>query len=105
MVAGFALSILRLLLNPVFLLLVLSSCFFGFAMNGTYIFLPKYLQHQFDIPAWKGNFIMGRRTRTDKVVVVVVVAAATVVVGTVVVGVVASTTIKHYYYYYYLMFT
>ena len=60
LVAGFVLSILRLLLNPVFMFLVLSSCLFGFAMNGLYLFLPKYLQHQFDIPAWKANFIMGQ---------------------------------------------
>ncbi|KAL8570821.1 hypothetical protein ACOMHN_006970 [Nucella lapillus] len=56
---GFFLSLARLLMNPVYVLLVMSSCFLGFSMNGTYLFLPKYMQDQFQIPIWKANFIMG----------------------------------------------
>ena len=89
-VAGFAVSVARLLLNPVFMLLVLASCLSGFSMNGTYLFLPKYLQHQFDIPAWKANFIMGR---TQTVVVVVVVGAAAAAVVVVVVAVTTAVVV------------
>ncbi|XP_025077714.1 solute carrier organic anion transporter family member 2A1-like, partial [Pomacea canaliculata] len=56
---AFVRSMAGLASNPVFLCIVLSSCFASFSMNGLYRFMPKILEEQFQLPAWKANFIMG----------------------------------------------
>ncbi|XP_076465371.1 solute carrier organic anion transporter family member 2B1-like [Babylonia areolata] len=56
---GFFLSVARLMMNPVYVPLVLASCAIGFAIQGMYVFMPKYMHDQFQIPVWKANYIMG----------------------------------------------
>ncbi|XP_076129342.1 solute carrier organic anion transporter family member 2A1-like [Alosa pseudoharengus] len=50
---------LKLMTNPVFMLLVLSQCCFSCVISGLATFLGKYLELQFSTSAAKGSFLMG----------------------------------------------
>ncbi|XP_046583949.1 solute carrier organic anion transporter family member 2A1-like [Haliotis rubra] len=52
-------AVIRLLTNPIYMCMVLATCFTLFAISGMLSFLPKYIEVQFQIPAWKANIILG----------------------------------------------
>ncbi|XP_076437791.1 solute carrier organic anion transporter family member 2A1-like [Babylonia areolata] len=52
-------SMLRLARNPVYVCMVMGTCSVLFGISGMISFLPKYLETQFMIPAWKANIILG----------------------------------------------
>ncbi|XP_067680089.1 solute carrier organic anion transporter family member 3A1-like [Haliotis asinina] len=53
------LSILRVLSRPVYTISLMNSCMYGFAISGLISFAPKYVEQQFNIPAWKASLILG----------------------------------------------
>ncbi|CAG5123502.1 unnamed protein product, partial [Candidula unifasciata] len=58
----FLASLYRLLTNPVYVLMVISSCFNIFTVAGSVSFTPKYLERMFHLPAYKANYIMAAQT-------------------------------------------
>ncbi|KAL8573006.1 hypothetical protein ACOMHN_010436 [Nucella lapillus] len=52
---GFVAAMVRLVTNPVYMCVVLSACALMFAGAGNSSFTPKYIENQFDFPAWKAN--------------------------------------------------
>ncbi|XP_041361798.1 solute carrier organic anion transporter family member 2A1-like [Gigantopelta aegis] len=52
-------SLRNLFCNPVFMLLLATSCSFLFIIEGEVIFASKYVEHQFMIPSYKASFILG----------------------------------------------
>ncbi|KAK7106612.1 solute carrier organic anion transporter family member 2A1-like isoform X1 [Littorina saxatilis] len=55
---GFMAAMVRLWTNPVYIFVVLSSCFLLFSVAGGQSFTPKYIENQFSFPAWKANMAM-----------------------------------------------
>ncbi|XP_046369893.2 solute carrier organic anion transporter family member 2A1-like [Haliotis rufescens] len=53
------LSVLRALSRPVYTISIINSCLYGFAISGLISFGPKYIEYQFNIPAWKTSLILG----------------------------------------------
>ncbi|XP_059146311.1 solute carrier organic anion transporter family member 4C1-like, partial [Physella acuta] len=51
-------SILRLLINPVYMCLTISSILVIFSVSGTSAYTPKYLEAMFNLPAYKANYIL-----------------------------------------------
>ncbi|CAG5125103.1 unnamed protein product [Candidula unifasciata] len=54
----FLTTICGLLINPVYMCLVISSCFLVFTMGGTSSYIPKYLERMFHLPAHTANYII-----------------------------------------------
>ncbi|XP_046362544.2 solute carrier organic anion transporter family member 2A1-like [Haliotis rufescens] len=52
-------AVIRLLTNPIYMCMVFGACLNLFAISGMLSFLPKYIEVQFQIPAWKANIILG----------------------------------------------
>ncbi|CAH1798880.1 unnamed protein product [Owenia fusiformis] len=52
-------SLLRILLNPVFMGLTCSICFFVFWISGYSAFQPKYIQEHFNVSATTANVLTG----------------------------------------------
>ncbi|XP_046567065.1 solute carrier organic anion transporter family member 3A1-like [Haliotis rubra] len=53
------LSILRVLSRPVYTISLMNTCMYGFAISGFISFAPKYVEQQFNIPAWRTSLILG----------------------------------------------
>ena len=52
-------TLLRLLRSPVYMCVLLGTCMALFGVSGMIIFLPKYMETQFLIPAWQANTMVG----------------------------------------------
>nr|KAG5699923.1 hypothetical protein BaRGS_018222 [Batillaria attramentaria] len=48
----------RLLSNPIYISLLLSGCFVLFSVGGLQAFMPKYIENQFSLPAWRANLVI-----------------------------------------------
>lgn len=55
LVKGFLEAMIRLWTNPVYMCIVMAGCSLMFAGAGSHSFFPKYIENQFDFPAWKAN--------------------------------------------------
>lgn len=49
----------RVIRNPVYFLLTVSTICNCLGIAGTIAFMPKYLASQYDIPLWQANIVMG----------------------------------------------
>ncbi|XP_046362539.2 solute carrier organic anion transporter family member 2A1-like [Haliotis rufescens] len=47
-----------ILTNPLYATLVLASVCHLFSVGGAHAFMPKYMENQFGLPAWKANLLM-----------------------------------------------
>ncbi|XP_067667496.1 solute carrier organic anion transporter family member 2A1-like [Haliotis asinina] len=47
-----------ILTNPLYTTLVLASVCHLFSVGGAHAFMPKYMENQFGLPAWKANLLM-----------------------------------------------
>lgn len=54
----FGLSVARVIRNPTFNLLTMSTCFNLLGVAGVQSFMPKYLAAQYSVPLWHANIIM-----------------------------------------------
>ncbi|XP_012937036.1 solute carrier organic anion transporter family member 2A1, partial [Aplysia californica] len=61
-IRGFFQALLRLLTNPLYLLMTTSTCFVIFMVSGTSAYSPKYLERMFHLPAYQANYIMAGKT-------------------------------------------
>lgn len=52
-------SLGRVIKNPVYDFTLLSICVLLFSIAGSITFTPKYVEHQFTLPTWKTNIILG----------------------------------------------
>ncbi|XP_025100117.1 solute carrier organic anion transporter family member 2A1-like [Pomacea canaliculata] len=52
-------SVMRVLMTPVYTLVVLGLCCQVLGQTGLFAFLPKYLETQFFLPTWKANVTIG----------------------------------------------
>ena len=58
-ISDFLEAVIRVLRNPVFSLVSLSTCLNIVGVAGMLSFLPKYIASQYTIPLWKANIILG----------------------------------------------
>uniref|UniRef100_A0A0B7BPZ4 Solute carrier organic anion transporter family member n=2 Tax=Arion vulgaris TaxID=1028688 RepID=A0A0B7BPZ4_9EUPU len=58
----FIVTFYRLFTNPVYLGMVVSSCFTLFAVSGSSSYTPKYLERMFSLPAHQANYVMAAQT-------------------------------------------
>ncbi|KAH9496191.1 Solute carrier organic anion transporter member 3A1 [Bulinus truncatus] len=58
-VKGLLKVLLRLVLNPVYVCIILSNGVNLMCVSGFLAFMPKYLETQFNIPAWQVNMYLG----------------------------------------------
>ncbi|KAH9496195.1 hypothetical protein Btru_010449 [Bulinus truncatus] len=58
-VKGLLRVLLRLVLNPVYVCIILSNGVNLMCVSGFLAFMPKYLETQFNIPAWQANMYLG----------------------------------------------
>jgi len=56
--AGFVFTVGRLLRNPIYLVLSLSTVVNLLGVAGMMSFMPKYLASQYTVPLWQANIIM-----------------------------------------------
>ncbi|XP_025112529.1 solute carrier organic anion transporter family member 2A1-like isoform X1 [Pomacea canaliculata] len=49
----------RLVMTPVYVLVVLGNCCLVLGLSGLFSFLPKYIETQFSVPALTANFFVG----------------------------------------------
>ncbi|XP_046583921.1 solute carrier organic anion transporter family member 2A1-like [Haliotis rubra] len=47
-----------ILTNPLYVTLVVASVTHLFSVGGAHAFMPKYMENQFGLPAWKANLLM-----------------------------------------------
>ena len=52
-------TLLRLLRSPVYMCVLLGRCVDLFGVSGMIVFLAKYMETQFLIPAWQANTMVG----------------------------------------------
>ena len=52
-------TMLRLLRSPVYMCVMLGTCMKMFGVSGMFVFLAKYMENQFLIPAWQANTMVG----------------------------------------------
>ncbi|PVD27844.1 hypothetical protein C0Q70_13019 [Pomacea canaliculata] len=52
-------SVVRVLMTPVYTLVVLAMCCLVLGKSGLFAFLPKYLETQFFLPTWKASVTTG----------------------------------------------
>ena len=52
-------TMLRLLRTPVYMCVVLGTSMALFGVSGMIVFLAKYMETQFLIPAWQANTMVG----------------------------------------------
>jgi len=52
-------ALVRLVKNDVYVLMVLCVSVKLFGTAGMIAFLPKYMETQFTVPAWKANILIG----------------------------------------------
>jgi hypothetical protein len=53
------LALKAILKSPVYVGVLIGRIFDGMAFKGFFVFLPKYLESHYGIPAFKANMIMG----------------------------------------------
>ncbi|PVD27050.1 hypothetical protein C0Q70_12200 [Pomacea canaliculata] len=53
--SGFFGALGRLVTNPIYMLVLASSCALLFSVAGSQSFTPKYIENQFSFPAWRVN--------------------------------------------------
>ncbi|XP_046326405.2 solute carrier organic anion transporter family member 2A1-like [Haliotis rufescens] len=58
-VTGFLSALVRLVSNPIYFPIVMGNCVTLFSIGGMMAFIPKYMETQFTLPAWKSNMIIG----------------------------------------------
>ncbi|XP_067666199.1 solute carrier organic anion transporter family member 2A1-like [Haliotis asinina] len=47
-----------ILTNPLYVILVVANVTHMFSVGGAHAFMPKYMENQFGLPAWKANLLM-----------------------------------------------
>ncbi|KAK6960435.1 solute carrier organic anion transporter family member 2A1, partial [Biomphalaria glabrata] len=57
-IKGFLAALIRLWTNPIYVCLIMSSCFVLFSASAIGSFTPKYMERMFNLPAYKANYIM-----------------------------------------------
>lgn len=57
--SDFLQAVVRVVRNPIYSLMSLSTCLNLVGVAGMLSFLPKYFASQYSVPLWKANIILG----------------------------------------------